>query len=163
MHKIITAALALSVALPVAAIPTIASAQSRHEVRESQRDLRHEQRQLRDAERRGDRGDIRRERRDVRDARREVREDWRDYRNSHRNDFRRPAYAGPRGYRYSQIGVGHRFDRPYLTNRYWVNDYARYRLAAPGAGLRWIRYGNDVALVNIRTGRVITVHHSFFW
>jgi Ni/Co efflux regulator RcnB len=28
---------------------------------------------------------------------------------------------------------------------------------------RWVRYGNDVVLVNIRTGRVIEVHRAFFW
>lgn len=163
MRKFITTAIAASVALPVVAIPVAASAQTAGEVRESRRDLREEQRELRDAERRGDRRDIREERRDVREARQELRQDWRDYRRSNRNVFNRPSYSGPRGYRYGRIGVGHRFDRPYLADRYWVQNWGRYRLPEPPRRHRWIRYGDDVILVNMRTGRAVTIYTDFFW
>lgn len=163
MRKIITAVLAASVALPSLAVPTIASAQSAGEVRRSARDVQEEQRELRQAQRYGSRSDVREERRDVRQARQELREDWRDYRRTHRNTYKRPAYVGPRGYAYRPIATGHRFDRAYYGDRYWVRDYNTYRLPAPRAGTRWIRYGNDVALVNVRTGRVLTVYNRFFW
>ncbi|EIZ78882.1 membrane protein [Novosphingobium sp. Rr 2-17] len=163
MRKILTAIMAAGIALPVVAIPTLASAQSAAEVRSDRRDLREEQRDLRQAQRRGDPRQIREERRDVRDSRRELREDWRDYRQAHRDTYRRPAYAGPRGYRYQPVAVGHRFDRPYLSERYWVRDYGTYRLPPPRAGHRWVRYGNDVVMVNMRTGRVVTAHNGFFW
>lgn len=163
MRKIITAALAASFLIPAAMAPEMASAQSAREVRDSQRDLRHEQRDLRQAQRYGDRHDVREARRDVRDARQELREDWRDYRRTHRDDYRRPAYVGPRGYAYRPVAVGHRFAPAYYGRSYWVNDYARYRLPAPGRNLRWIRYGNDVVLVNMRTGAVVRAYTSFFW
>jgi len=163
MRKMIMAALAASVLMPATFAPIAAQAQSAREVRESQRELRRDQRDLREARRYGDRGDVREARRDVRDSRREVREDWRDYRQSHRNDFRRPAYVGPRGYAYRPVAIGHRFDRGYYGRQYWVNDYARYRLPAPGRNARWVRYGNDVVLVDVRNGRVLRVNNGFFW
>jgi len=163
MKKFVTALIAASVALPTVAIPTMASAQSAHEVRDSAREVRRDQRDLRQAQRYGDRHDVREAREDLRDSRREMREDWHDYRRSHRDVYRRPAYVGPRGYAYRPVVVGHRFDRGYYGDRYWVRDYARYRLPAPRAGHRWVRYGNDVVMVNVRTGRVVSVNNGFFW
>lgn len=145
------------------AAPTIAQAQSWGEARDSQRQVREERRELRQAQMYGDRRDIREERRDLREARREAREDWRDYRRAHRDVYRRPAYIGPRGYRYRPIGVGYRFEPHYYSSRYVIADPYRYRLPAPGRFTRWVRYGNDVVLVNIRTGRVLEVHDGFFW
>ncbi|MCJ1962617.1 RcnB family protein [Novosphingobium mangrovi (ex Hu et al. 2023)] len=163
MRKFILMALAASVAVPTLAVPTMASAQSYREARESQRDVREARRDLRQAERHGDRRDVREARRDVRSASREARQDWRDYRRGHRNVYHRSAYRGPSGYRYRPVAVGHRFQPAYYGSRYWVNDYARYRLPAPRAGARWVRYNNDVVLVNVRNGRVLTVYNGFFW
>lgn len=59
--------------------------------------------------------------------------------------------------------MGYRFQPAYYNSRYWVSDYGRYRLAPPRAGHRWVRYGNDVAMVNMRSGRVAVVYNSFFW
>lgn len=61
------------------------------------------------------------------------------------------------------MAVGHRFDRAYYGDRYWVRDYRSYRLPAPRAGHRWVRYGNDVVMVNTRNGRVATAYNGFFW
>lgn len=177
MRKFFTAAIAASVALPALAVPTMASAQSAREVRESTRDVRHDQRQvradqrdLREAQRYGSSRDVREARRDVRDSRQELRgsrqelrEDWRDYRRTNRQAFKRPSYVGPRGYSYRPVTVGHRFDRTYYGDRYWVRDYSNYRLPAPRAGHRWVRYGNDVVMVNTRTGRVVSAYNGFFW
>jgi len=163
MRKFIMAALAASTMVPAVLVPVAAQAQSAREVRDSQRDLRRDQRDLRDAQRYGDRRDVREARRDVRDSRRELREDWRDYRRTNRDAFRRPAYVGPRGYAYRPITTGYRFQPAYYGNRYWVNNYSTYRLPAPARGARWVRYGNDVALVNMRDGRVLQVYNQFFW
>jgi len=163
MRKFLTAAIAASVALPALAVPTMASAQSAREVRDSARDVRQDQRDLRQAQRHGSQRDVRDARRDVRDSRQELREDWRDYRQSHRNAYKRPAYVGPRGYAYRPVAVGHRFDRAYYGDRYWVRNYSTYRLPAPRAGHRWVRYGNDVVMVNVRTGRVASAYNGFFW
>jgi Ni/Co efflux regulator RcnB len=131
------------------AVPGIASAQSAREVR-------HDQREVRKDVRRG-------HYQEAREDRRELREDWRDYRKSHRNVYRRPAYVGPRGWRYRPVAVGHRFAPAYYGRNYWINDWATYRLGRPAQYQRWVRYGNDVVLVDIRTGRVIRVYNGFFW
>ena len=142
------------------AIPSIASAQSAREVRDSRREVRQEQRDVNRAIRNGAPGYVvREEQRDVRDAR----EDWRDYRNSHRDVYRRPAYVGPRGYAYRPVNVGYRFAPTYYGRNYWINDWNRYRLNAPGRNQRWIRYGNDAALINSLTGVVIAINRGFFW
>ncbi|USU06521.1 DUF1090 family protein [Sphingomonadaceae bacterium OTU29MARTA1] len=160
MRKFIIAALAAATILPAGA----ATAQSGREVRQSQREVRQSQRELAEARRYGDRGDIREARREVREDRRELREDWRDYRRSHRNVYTRGAYAGPRGYRYRPVNVGYRFAPQYYGQRYWINDYNTYRLPRPGYGYqRWVRYGNDVVLVDTRSGRVAQVYNRFFY
>lgn len=163
MRTFILAAIAASVALPALSVSTVASAQSYREVRESSREVRRDEHDLRQAQRYGDRRDVQNARRDLRDSRQELREDWRDYRRSNQNAFRRSAYQGPRGYAYRPVAAGHRFDQSYYSGRYQVNDYARYRLPAPRAGHRWVRYGNDVVMVNTRNGRVGQVYRNFFW
>lgn len=149
--------------LAATAAPTIVQAQSLGEARDSQRQVREERRDLRDAQRYGTRQDVREERRDLRNAQREAREDWRDYRQTHRDVYRRPAYVGPRGYAYRPINPGYRFAPHYYSSRYVIADPWRYRLPTATGYNRWVRYGNDVVLVNVRTGRVIEVHNSFFW
>jgi len=157
MRKLIIAGLMTAMLAPVAA-----QAQTR-ELHHDRREIREERRDLNRAVRHGDRHDVRDARGDLREARREYREDWRDYRKGHRDVYRRPAYSGPRGYAYRPVAVGHRFQPAYYGSRYVIADPYRYRLPAVRANQRWVRYGNDVALVNIRTGRVVAVHNSFFW
>jgi Ni/Co efflux regulator RcnB len=113
--------------------------------------------------RRGDYQEAREDRRELREDRRELREDWRSYRRANRGVYNRPDYAGPRGHRYRPVSIGFRFEPAYYGQRYWVNDYARYRLPRPGPNRRWIRYGNDVVLINVRNGRVVQVYRNFYW
>lgn len=160
MRKILTLALLAATAAPVA-LPSAALAQSRHEAMESTRDLRHEQRELRDARHHGDWQDVREERRDVRDARHEAREDWRDYRQSHRGEYNRGRWNAP--FRYHRWDNGANLRPAYYAPRYYINDWRRYRLTEPARHLRWVRHYDDVLLVNIRNGRVVTVYRDFFW
>lgn len=162
MRKLLMAAMAATMLVPVAV-----SARDRHDQRQDQREYRHDRnevrrdlRHVRYAEARNERREVRHDRRDIR---RDRREDWRGYRESHREVYRRPAYRGPRGYRYRPVAIGYRFERPYYASRYWIPDYARYRLPPPGYGHRWVRYGNDVVLINISNGRVLQVFASFFF
>lgn len=159
----IATALAMTLAAPfvVAAVP--ASAQSAAEVRGSARDLGREKQDLRQARRTGDIDDVRDERHDVVDARQELRGDWYDYRRAHPNVYRVSPYVAPRGYVYRPVAVGYRFPSVYVSSRYWVNNWRVYRLPAPCAGCRWIRYGNDVVLVKTSTRAVVVVHRSFFY
>ena len=155
--------LILASALAAALVPATAMAQSYGEVRHDTREVRQDRRDLRDAQRRGDRHDIRDARRDIRDDRQERREDWRDFRRSHPDVYRGSAYRGPRaGWRYRPVSVGYRFDPVFYGRSYWI-DPVRYHLRPVAANLRWVRYGNDVLLVNVRTGRVLEVNNGFFY
>ncbi|MDB5736942.1 MAG: hypothetical protein JWO65_610 [Sphingomonas bacterium] len=157
MRKLILASALVATLLPAAAM-----AQSYGEVRHDNREVRDDRRDLRDAQWRGDRHDARDARHDIRDDRQERREDWRDYRRSHPDVYRGGGYVGPRaGWRYRPVAVGYRFEPAYYGQRYWV-DPVRYRLPPVGAYQRWVRYGNDVALVNTRTGVVVNLYGGFF-
>ena len=159
MRKMILAAVAAATL-----VPTFATAQSYGEVRRDQREIRESRRDLDRARRYGDRGDVREARQELREDRRETREDWRDYRRTHGDIYRRPAYVGPRGYRYRPVSVGYRFAPEYYGRNYWVNDYQTYRLSRPAYGYqRWVRYGRDVVLVDTRSGRVVQVNNGFFY
>jgi hypothetical protein len=95
-------------------------------------------------------------------ARREYRQDWRDYRGRHPNVYRGGRWDGPRGYRYHPVNVGYRFDSRFYDRRYWVDPY-RYHLRPVLGWQRWVRYGNDVLLVDVRSGRVLEVNNRFFF
>ena len=163
MRKMIIVALAATVLSPIA-IPAAASAQSRGEVRRDTREIRQDRRDVQRARTYGDRGDVRDARQELREDRQERREDWRDYRRTHRAAYSPGRYYGPRGYAYRPVTVGYRFAPSYYGRNYWINDYARYRLPRPGYGYqRWVRYGNDVVLIDVRSGRVVQVYNSFFY
>jgi Ni/Co efflux regulator RcnB len=157
MRKILIAALAAS-----AMVPTMASAQSRGEVQRDQQEVRHDQRDARQAARQGDFKKAQRARQEAREDQRELNQDWQSYRKSHRGTYQRGAYVAPRGMRYNPVSVGYRFAPVFYSSQYWVNDYGTYRLPNPGYGHRWIRYGNDVVLIDIRTGRTLRVIRSFY-
>jgi Ni/Co efflux regulator RcnB len=144
MRKLIFAAVAAA-----AMVPSGASAQSAREVRHDQREV--------------NRDLARGHYREAREDQRELREDWRDYRRSHRHVFNRPAYRWPRGYRYTTVTVGTRLNSVFWGPRYRISNYGTYRLPYPGRHRAWVRYGNDVLLINTRTGRVITVYRDFFY
>ena len=121
--------------LAAIAVPGVASAQ----------DNRHD-------DRRDGRQDMRQDHRDMRRDRQDMRHDRRDM---HRD---RVAYVAPyQSWHYRTINPGYRLQSPFFGSRYYINDYGRYQLRAPNRWQRWIRYGDDLVLVNTRTGRVIQV------
>lgn len=130
--------------------PAMVQAQDPYQQRQEIRDQRREIRDNRD--------EIRNERRDVRDERRE---DWRDYRRAHPDIYQGQRWEGPRGYAYRPVGVGYRFTPEFYDRHYWV-DPSRYHLRPVGYGQRWVHYGNDVLLVDVRSGRVLEVNGGFF-
>ena len=143
-------------------VPTVAQAQN-SELNHDRRDIRDQRRDVaRDYRNGAPRHDIRADRRDVADARREYRDDWRDYRGHHPDIYRGSRWEGPRGYRYRPVGVGYRFDPVFYDRRYWVDPY-RYHLRPVLGYQRWIRYGNDVVLIDVHSGRVIEVNSRFFY
>lgn len=90
--------------------------------------------------------------------------DWRSYRNSNRNVYRIGRYYAPyRNYYYRPLSAGFRLDSLFFGNSYWINDPWQYRLPAAYAGTRWVRYYDDVVLVDTYTGEVLDVIRDFFW
>ncbi|WP_448662542.1 RcnB family protein [Sphingomonas sp. CJ20] len=173
MNKFLTAALLAAVAMPAAALPTAASAQSQAELRRDRQDIRREQRELREAQRHGTYRDVREQRRDVREARQEYREDlrdrdrawgnddWRAYRNGNRGLYARGNWRAP--FAYNRFRPGVRIGAPYYGARYVIADPWRYRLPRAGRYQSWVRHYNDVLLVDTRRGTVIRVLPSFYW
>jgi Ni/Co efflux regulator RcnB len=88
--------------------------------------------------------------------------DWRNYRNRHRSTFRLGIYYDPFGYGYRSFDIGYRLQSNYFGQQYWI-DPAMYELPYPPPGTQWVRYWNDALLVDMYTGDVVDVIHSFFW
>jgi hypothetical protein len=132
-------------------------------------------------DRRDDRGDWRNDRRgddrrnwrdnrggDRRDWNRNWRNDrrydWRSWRNSNRNIFRGSRYYSPyRNWNYSRFSIGIFLEPLFYGQNYWIGDPYQYRLPAAYPGTQWVRYYNDVMLVDVYSGEVLDVIYDFFW
>lgn len=89
---------------------------------------------------------------------------WQRYRYSNRNLFRAGGYYSPyRGYGYNRLSIGFILDSLFYSNRYWLSDPWQYRLPPAPYGTQWVRYYDDVLLVDVYTGEVVDVIYDFFW
>ena len=91
--------------------------------------------------------------------------DWRGYRNQYRNIYRAPSYYNPygQGRGYSRFSIGFYLNSLFYSDRYQISDPWRYRLPDAYGPYRWVRYYDDVLLVDIYSGEVVDVIHDFFW
>ena len=71
-------------------------------------------------------------------------------------------YAWPPGHAYGRRAVGYIMPRPFLASTYYYSGWRALGLAAPMAGHQWIRYGEDLLLVQTGTGRVVDVRYGVF-
>ena len=90
---------------------------------------------------------------------------WNDYRTRYGHYYRQPRYANPYGYNYGyrRFSIGIYLDSPFYGDNYWISDPYQYRLPPAYGPYRWVRYYDDVMLVDLRNGRVVDVIHDFFW
>ena len=96
--------------------------------------------------------------------RQDRRYDWQRYRQANRSYYRLGRYYSPyRSHSYRRWNIGVFLGTSFYGSRYWINDPWRYRLPAAYGGTRWIRYYDDVLLVDTYTGEVIDVIYDFFW
>lgn len=101
---------------------------------------------------------------DHHDWRADRRYDWRSYRDRNRSIFSIGSYYSPyRDYRYRRLNIGYRLDSPFYGSRYYISDPWRYRLPQVYGPYRWVRYYDDVLLVDIHRGEVVDVIYDFFW
>ena len=132
--------------------------QQRYE--ERLRDQRRDYRQ----DRRGDRRDYRQAQRWDRQWRNNDRYDWQSYRYSNRDRYRLGRYYAPyRNHNYSRLSIGLFLGSGFYGNRYWISDPWQYRLPQAYPGTQWVRYYDDVLLVDVYNGEVIDVIYDFFW
>lgn len=91
--------------------------------------------------------------------------DWQRYRALNRRAYALPRYYAPPGfgYGYRRFGVGVRIGAPFYGPRYMISDPWAYRLPPAYGPYRWVRYFDDVLLVDIRTGMVRDVINGFFF
>lgn len=95
--------------------------------------------------------------------RRDPRYDWYGYRNRYGDLYRMGRYSDPYGYGYRRPGIGVRLGAPFYSSRHQIRDPWRYRLPNAGPGYAWVRYYNDVLLIDTWTGQVVDVIYNFFW
>lgn len=96
--------------------------------------------------------------------RRDNRYDWQRYRDSHRSNYRIGRYYAPyHNYSYRRLGIGFSLGSMFYGRNYWINDPWSYRLPEVYGPYRWVRYYDDVLLVDTYTGEVVDVIYDFFW
>mgnify|MGYP005996433165 CR=1 FL=1 len=89
---------------------------------------------------------------------------WNDWRRSNQYLFRPgPYYAPFRSHRYNRLDIGFYLDSLFFQPRFFLNDPYAYRLPPAYGPYQWVRYYDDVVLVDIYTGEVVDVIHDFFW
>ncbi len=91
--------------------------------------------------------------------------DWQRWRYSNRDLFRGHRYYAPHGwdYGYRRFSIGVTLWGRLYDQNYWIDDPWSYRLPQVWGPYRWVRYYNDVLLVDLRSGRVVDAIHDFFW
>jgi hypothetical protein len=69
----------------------------------------------------------------------------------------------PHGYRYRRWSIGLLLPGLFLSSAYYYDHYREIGIGTPPAGYRWVRYGPDLLLVRIRTGRIADVIYGAFY
>ena len=72
-------------------------------------------------------------------------------------------YRYPRGYRYRRWSVGLLLPAIFLTSAYYYDNYYALGLGGPPYGYRWVRYGPDLLLVELGSGRIVDVIYGAFY
>jgi hypothetical protein len=89
---------------------------------------------------------------------------WSSYRSSNRNIFSGGRYYSPyRNYSYRRLGIGFSLGSLFYGSQYWINDPYYYRLPEAYGPYRWVRYYDDVLLVDTYTGEVVDAIYDFFY
>jgi Ni/Co efflux regulator RcnB len=94
----------------------------------------------------------------------DTRYDWVGWRARHRTLFHPGFYYPPSGgYGYAPVGAGALLASAFLSEQYWIDDPSIYHLPPASDPYRWVRYYNDILLVDIDTGEVVDVVPDVFW
>jgi hypothetical protein len=69
----------------------------------------------------------------------------------------------PPGWAYRRWAVGAVLPPLFLAPAYYYTDWATLGLDPPPPGAQWVRYGPDLLLVNVHTGRIADVVDGVFY
>jgi len=90
--------------------------------------------------------------------------DWRGWRSEHRDTFHAGRYSAPfNDYFYHRLGVGFFLEPMFYGYDYLIDNPWEYRLPPAYGPYHWVRYYNDVLLVDTETGEVVDTIYDFFW
>jgi Ni/Co efflux regulator RcnB len=130
-------------------IPAAASAQT-GEIRKDEHRVDAQNAQLQQAVDSGNLRDIEKHAKGARKAGQELRED--------RNDFARKHYVAPYdNWSYTSLTPGTQLRPRFYGANYIVSHPDAYALHRADRNQSWVRYGDDLVLVNTRSGRVVEV------
>jgi len=79
------------------------------------------------------------------------------------SSFRAAPFYYPGGWGYRRWDVGQVLPGLFLTQSYFIGNWAAYGLGPPPPGLEWVRYGPDALLVNVYTGQIVDTVYGVFW
>ena len=85
------------------------------------------------------------------------------YRGRQHERIREPAFRYPHGYAYRRWRLGERLPPLFLAAPFYFDSWANYGFGPPPPGYRWVRYGPDLLLVSLRTGRISRVIYGVFY
>lgn len=86
---------------------------------------------------------------------------WRrSYHSTHR--YRVSPYRYPSGWYAYNWSYGQFLPFGWFTSSYYLNASA-YGLPYPPIGTEWVRVGDDAYLVDIWTGRILSIYYDVFW
>jgi Ni/Co efflux regulator RcnB len=85
-----------------------------------------------------------------------------NYRGHEFAAVRAQEYRYPRGWHYREWSVGQTLPNLFLGQPYSF-EYQTIGLPPPPRGERWVRFGPDALLVNLRTRRIVDVIHNVFY
>lgn len=89
---------------------------------------------------------------------------WLSYRSRNRTIFSSGRYYAPyRNYSYRRLNIGFSLGAPFFGSQYWINDPYQYRLPEAYGPYRWVRYYDDVLLVDTYSGQVVDAIYDFFY
>jgi Ni/Co efflux regulator RcnB len=80
-----------------------------------------------------------------------------------RHSIRGSAFRYPPGFSYRAWATGSVLPPVFLTPGYFYDGFAPLGLGPPPPGYRWVRYGPDLLLVNLASGRVADVVDGVFY
>ena len=78
------------------------------------------------------------------------------------NPVRGPAFRYPSGYAYRRWSVGALLPTLFLSSTYYYDNWRGLGIDPPPPERRWVRYGPDLLLINVRTRRVEDVIYGVF-